>query len=221
MWLPLLQTKLCGFRNERDEVDVGCRTYLKITHPTNATTRNKHKTLSSLNSIYSILEQDFMSTRFTITKCTIIIIIIHHHHHHHHQHQHHSKASTKKKCTNAPTTFQQENPWHPHCFPSPPHHKTLLEATAAKKLFVVATVVVGLLARERERLGNHDVASFNLVPHFEECSPMCYLLWTLCEFIFWCGNFMEHFLFELLLVWIFAIKGQNLGSLFGNHPEEN
>ncbi len=88
MWLPLLQTKLCGFRNERDEVNVGCRTYLKMTHPTNATTRNKHKTLSSLNSIYFILEQDFMSIWFTITKCTIIIIIHHHHHHHHH-----SKAS--------------------------------------------------------------------------------------------------------------------------------
>jgi hypothetical protein len=74
-----------------------------------------------------------------------------HNHHHHHHHHHHSKASTKKQCTNAPTTFQQENPWHPHCFPSPLHHKTLLDATAAKKLFVVATVVVGLLARERER----------------------------------------------------------------------
>jgi hypothetical protein len=89
-----------------------------------------------------------------------------------HNHHHHSSSSssssppspppppplqgfnkkTMHKCTNAPTTFQQENPWHPHCFPSPPHHKTLLDATtAAKKLFVVATVVVGLLERERER----------------------------------------------------------------------
>jgi hypothetical protein len=78
------------------------------------------------------------------------------HHYKVHNHHHHSSPSppppplqgfikkTMHQCTNAPTTLQQENPWHPHCFPSPPHHKTLLEATAAKKLFVVATVVVGL-----------------------------------------------------------------------------